>query len=100
MKSAIETTITNESRPSKTGRDENDDRKLAFAAYSAICLDLAQDLKQNYPEQWSKALKALNNCPKVVQVLFFHSPFPAGDELRRKAIAAGLEKPQRKIKIW
>ncbi len=90
MKSAIETTIAN----------ENDDRKLAFAAYSAICLDLAQDLNQNYPEQWPKALKALNNYPKVVQVLFFHSPFPAGDELRRKAIAAGLEKPQRKMKIW
>jgi len=90
MKPAIETTIAS----------ENDDRKLAFAVYSAICLDLAQDLNQNYPEQWSKALEALNNCPKVVQVLFFHSPFPAGDELRRKAIAAGLKKPQRKIKIW
>ncbi|HUU17662.1 MAG TPA: ADP-ribosylglycohydrolase family protein [Sedimentisphaerales bacterium] len=100
MKSAIETTIANESSPSKTARDENDDRKLAFAAYSAICLDLAQDLKQNYPEQWPKALKALNNCPKVVQVLFFHSPFPAGDVLRRKAIAAGLKKPERKVKIW
>jgi len=100
MKSAIETTIANESRSSKTGRAENDDRKLAFSAYSAICLDLAQDLKQNYPEQWPKALKALNHYPKVVQVLFFHSPFPAGDELRRKAIAAGLKKPQRKIKIW
>ncbi|MFB0555059.1 MAG: ADP-ribosylglycohydrolase family protein [Phycisphaerae bacterium] len=90
MKSAIEATIAN----------ENNDRKLAFAAYSAICLDLAQDLKQKYPEQWSKALKALNLYPKVVQVLFFHSPFPAGDELRRKAIVAGLKKPQRKIKIW
>jgi len=100
MKSAIETTIANESRPSKTGQDENDNRKLAFAAYSAICLDLAQDLKKQYPEQWSKALEALNHYPKVVQVLFFHSPFPAGEKLRRKAIAAGLKKPQRKIKIW
>jgi hypothetical protein len=99
MKSAIETTIANESRPSE-GLDENDDRKLAFAAYSAICLDLAQDLKQKYPEQWPKALNALNHYSKVVQVLFFHSPFPAGDQLRRKAIAAGLKKPQRKIKIW
>jgi len=100
MKSAIETTIANESRPSNTGRNENDDRKLAFAAYSAICLDLAQSLNQKYPEQWSKALKALNHYPKVVQVLFFHSPFPAGDELRRKAVAAGLKKPERKLKIW
>jgi len=90
MKSKIEETITTQS----------DDQQLAFAAYSAICLDLAQSLKQNYPEQWSKALKALNRYPKVVQVLFFHSPFAAGELLRRKAIAAGLNKPEQKIKIW
>jgi hypothetical protein len=90
MKSAIETTITN----------ENDNKKLAFAAYSAICLDLALDLNQTYPEKWSQALDALNRYPKVVQVLFFHSPFPAGDELRRKAVAAGLKEPERKVKIW
>ena len=79
---------------------QSDEQQLAFAAYSAICLDLAQSLAQEHPERWSKALEALNRYPKVVQVLFFHSPFPAGERLRRKAIAAGLEKPQRKTKIW
>ena len=92
MKSQIETTIANANR--------KDGRKLAFAAYSAICLDLAQSLNRNYPEQWSKALGALNRYPKVVQVLFFHSPCPAGEQLRIKAIAAGLKKPERKLKIW
>ena len=90
MKSKMERIVTTQS----------DDQELAFAAYLAICLDLAPSLKQSYPQQWSKALEALNRYPKVVQVLFFHSPFPAGERLRGKAIAAGLEKPEQKIKIW
>ena len=90
MKSEIEEAIISGS----------DDQKLAFSAYLAICLDLAQPLKQKYPKQWAKALEAINHYPKVVQVLFFHSPFPAGEQLRKKAVAAGLKKPERKIKIW
>ncbi|HIJ51797.1 MAG TPA: ADP-ribosylglycohydrolase family protein [Planctomycetes bacterium] len=90
MKSDIEETVI---RP-------DDDQKLAFAAYLAICLDLAQPLRQNEPKQWAKALEAINHYPRVVQVLFFHSPVPAGEQLRKKAIAAGLRKPERRIKIW
>ena len=90
MKSKIETAIV----------DGADDQKLALAAYAAICLDLAPPLRKNYPDQWAKALDALNRYPKVVQVLFFHCPFPAGDRLRKKALAAGLNKPARRIKIW
>jgi hypothetical protein len=89
-KSKIETTIIN----------DNDDQKLAIAAYLAVCLDLAQPLGQKYPDQWARALDALNNYPKVVQVLFFHCPFPAGNRLRKKALAAGLKKPAEKTKIW
>jgi len=90
MKSEIEQAIISGS----------DNKKLAFAAYMAICLDLAPDLRQKHPKQWAKALEALNNYPKVVQVLFFHSPFPAGEQLRKKAVAAGLKKPEKQIAIW
>jgi hypothetical protein len=89
MKSEITTTVANES----------DTRKLAFAAYSAICLDLAQNLKQKYPQRWSRALDALSKYPKVLQVLFYHSPFTEGDLLREKALKAGLNKPK-KMNIW
>ncbi|MCP4263618.1 MAG: ADP-ribosylglycohydrolase family protein [Planctomycetes bacterium] len=81
-------------------KNENDIPKLALAAYSAICLDLAESMNENYPQRWSKALDALNKYPKVVQVLFFQSPFTEGDLLRKKAIIAGLKKPKRKTKIW
>jgi hypothetical protein len=90
MKSQVQTTVTNSSN----------DQELAFAGYCAICLDLAQDLRREYPQQWAKALQTLSQYPKVVQVLFFHSPFPAGDRLRQKALAAGLKKPTKKIEIW
>ena len=90
MKSKIEQTIIS----------PGEDQKLAFAAYLAICLDLAKSLRQKHPKQWTKALEAINHYPKVVQVLFFHSPFPAGEQLRKKAITAGLSKPERQIAIW
>jgi len=90
MKSEIEKTIIGES----------EDQKLAFAAYLAICLDLAPGFSQKHPNQWIRALEALNNYPKVVQVLFFHSPFPAGEQLRKKALAAGFKKPEKQIAIW
>jgi len=90
MKSKIERTIIS----------KGDNQELAFAAYLAICLDLAKSLEQNHPERWSKALVALNSYPKVIGVLFFHSPIPAGEQLRRKAISAGLKKPEKEIEIW
>jgi hypothetical protein len=88
----------NEPRIRLTIKNEKDDRKLAHAAYSAICLDLAPRLNKFYPKQWSKALDALNKYPKVVQVLFFHSPFTEGDQLRKKALDAGLKQPKKKPK--
>jgi hypothetical protein len=75
-------------------------KEKARAAYLAICLDLARPISQKYPEQWAKALDALNNCWKLVQVLYHHSPVPAGDQLRAKATAAGLKKPAKKKDLW
>jgi ADP-ribosylglycohydrolase len=90
MKSKIEKTIIS----------KDEDQELAFVAYSAICLDSAPSLKQKYPKRWSEALEALSSYPKVVHVLFFHSPTPVGEQLRRRAIAAGLKRPEKVIEIW
>ncbi len=75
-------------------------QQQARAAYEAICLDLAPSLRQQYPDQWAKALAALNTYPKVVAVLFFESPVPAGDKLRERARAAGLKQPEKRVKLW
>lgn len=72
----------------------------ARAAYLAICLDLAPSLRERHPEAWSRALEALDRQWRVVQALFHHAAVPAGEELRKKALAAGLTPPATKRRLW
>jgi hypothetical protein len=74
-------------------------RAKARAAYLAICLDFAQGMNERHPDQWSQAIQALASYPRVMQVIFYEAPFPAGEAIRRKALAAGLETPA-PIKWW
>jgi hypothetical protein len=75
-------------------------QQLARAAYYAICLDLAASIRQEHSQQWSDALVALSSYENVMQAIFHHSPTPLGDELRRKALAAGLAKPAARKDLW
>jgi hypothetical protein len=74
--------------------------QLARAAYYAICLDLALSLQQEHPVPWKSALDALSSYENVVQAIFYHSPTPLGDGLRKKALAAGLAKPPAPKELW
>lgn len=75
-------------------------QEKARAAYLAICLDFAPELKQEHSEQWSAAVAALQGYPRVLQAMFYEAPFPAGDRIREKAIAAGVQKPATNQKLW
>jgi hypothetical protein len=66
----------------------------ARAAYLAICLGLAESLRSKDADRWKQALTALEQYPELLNVLFYQSPGPAGDELRAAARAAGLTKPR------
>jgi hypothetical protein len=61
--------------------------------------DLAPALKQAYSAQWSQAIEALSGYPRVLQVMFYEAPFPAGDRIRESALAAGLTKPATRITL-
>ncbi len=74
--------------------------KMARAAYLALCLDLAPSLRQEHPRSWNDALSALSSYENVVQAIFYHSPTPLGEELRRKALDAGLTKPPVRRELW
>jgi hypothetical protein len=74
-------------------------QEKARAAYLAICLDFAPELKEKHSEQWSAAVAALNGYPRVLQAIFYEAPFPAGDRIRQKAIAAGVQKPATNQKL-
>lgn len=68
-------------------------RQRVKAAYLAICLGLANELRSKNADGWTQALTTLEKYPKLLDVLFNKSPGPAGDKLRAAAIAAGLKKP-------
>ena len=77
-----------------------DEAARARGAYLAICLDMADSVRQAHPAAWAGAVNALENHSKVVQVLFYHSPVPLADTLRAKALAAGVTRPARREDIW
>ncbi len=62
----------------------------ARAAYLAICLDLTEPLRRRHPDQWSQAVAALLQYPKLLHALR-KSPTPAAARLRERAQAAGIE---------
>jgi ADP-ribosylglycohydrolase len=72
-------------------------REKARAAYLGICLDFAPQLKQQRANDWRQAVKALAGYPRVMQVIFFEAPFPAGESIRQRALAAGLRAPAQSI---
>jgi len=73
---------------------------LARAAYLAVCLGMAHDMRRQNPVRWAAALAELQSKAKVMQALFHESPIPAGDALRLKALEAGLVKPAQQVRLW
>jgi len=65
----------------------------ARAAYLAICLGMVNEIHSEDTGRWKQSLDALEKYPKLLDVLFNKSPGPAGDKLRKAALAAGLNKP-------
>jgi hypothetical protein len=77
-----------------TQRSE-DAREKANAAYLAICLDVAPELKEKYPRRWAAAVSDLSSYRNI-----FADHLPSGNRIRRNALAAGLRRPEHPIKLW
>jgi hypothetical protein len=90
MKEGIEAAVLGDREP----------RAQARAAYLAIALDLADAIRADHPEQWTRALSMLREYPQVAQVMYHHSPVPAAEPLRERAKRAGLEAPARQEQEW
>ncbi len=67
----------------------------ARAAYLAICLGLTDLIRSRHSAQWTVLLASLERYPELLDALFYKSPGPAGDRLRKAAVDAGLMKPSR-----
>ena len=57
-------------------------------------------MKEKVPALWSGAVAALQGYPRVLQAMFYESPIPAGDRIREKAVAAGVQKPASNQQLW
>jgi len=64
----------------------------ARAAYLALCLELAADLKKERPEDWKAAIDELKKFPNVLRQIY-DAPLPQGARIQAAAKAEGLEKP-------
>jgi len=76
-------------------RQPASDTAAARAAYLAIALELAPQMRQKYPEGWNQALQRLSAFGGLMEVLFYDSAGAAGERLRRAAREAGLNPPPR-----
>jgi len=65
-------------------------QEMARAAYLAISLDLAKELKKKYPKQWKEACYNLSGYWKVIGNLFHSDGFKSLVQLKEKFIAAGF----------
>lgn len=63
----------------------------ARAAYLAVCLDLAPELRRRRPEDWQAAARSLKTVAPALLKNLATTPTPLGAELRERARAAGLD---------
>jgi hypothetical protein len=73
-----------------------DSRELARAAYLAICLDMSEQIRKDQPQRWAEAINVLAGHRRFVENIYYDSNIPGSMTLRKKAAAAGLEKPPTK----
>jgi hypothetical protein len=76
-------------------------QEMARAAYQAVALDLAKELKKKYPKQWKEACYNLSGYWKVISNIFHSDGFKSLVQLKEKFIAAGFipldEAPEAKV---
>jgi hypothetical protein len=67
-----------------------DKQATARAAYFAVALDMAGDLKKKYPKQWKEACYNLSGYWKVISNIFHTNNFELMKQFRAKFAATGF----------
>ena len=65
-------------------------QEMARAAYFAVSLNMTNDLKKKYPEQWKEACYNLSGYWKVMSNVFHSADFKSLLTLKAKFVAAGF----------
>ena len=80
--------------------DESSVQMRAQAAYLAICLDLAPEIRTQHTTAWAESIKALSRHENVVQAIYYQANVPKGGLLLKRATAAGLKRPEKRKRLW
>ena len=67
----------------------------ARSAYYAVCLDMAKELKDNYPGEWKQAVVDLSGYWRVMNNIFYGKTFNTLNNLQQKFLESGFKKPER-----
>jgi hypothetical protein len=65
-------------------------QEMAQAAYLAVSLDIAKDLKKKYPKQWKEACYNLSGYWKVITNILHNAGSKSIQNLKDKFVAAGF----------
>jgi hypothetical protein len=77
---------------------KSDERKrMARAVYQAICLDMEEKLKNEYPEQWEDACYQLKGYYKIMNNIFYGSDFESLQTLAKEFRENGFKAPPEKL---
>ncbi len=91
---------THESQIEEGILHSRDKQTIARAAYLAICLGESEFFQKKHPDKWQQALRRLSEYGNVVQAIYYYAAVPGGEPLRKRASAAGLEKPESRKRLW
>ena len=62
----------------------------ARVVYTALSLEMAEDVKAAYPEEWSAAVDALDQYPRLLYAMLYPK-YPLAQRIRDLAVAAGID---------
>ncbi len=70
--------------------DQGGNEQWARAAYYAISLELAGKIKSEYPEEWARAVTALDHYPRLLYAMLYPK-YPMGYRIHDLALEAGID---------
>ena len=70
---------------------DNGGKKVwAQAVYTAICLEMAEALKAEFPDEWARAVEALDHYPRLLYAMLYPK-YPLAYRIRDLAVTAGID---------
>jgi hypothetical protein len=85
LKLSMKDSIIEQIRDDKGGTEE-----WARGAYYALCLELPKDLENDFPVEWERAIKSLDQYPRLLYAMLYPK-YRLAFRIRELAMASGID---------